>query len=66
MGKDYHKKHYKKKGTINGNHNKPNNKPDRKKSIEDYCFYIGSINRVSDYDDTSQFNKSYKENLRQR
>ena len=55
MGKDYYKKPYKKKGTINGNHNKPNNKPDRKKSIEDYCFYIGSINRVSDYDDTSQF-----------
>ena len=59
MGKEYYKKPYKKKGTINGNHNgnynKPNNKPDRKKSIEDYCFYIGSINRVSDYDDTSQF-----------
>ena len=26
-----------------------------KKHIEDYCFYIGSVNRVSDYDKTSQF-----------
>ena len=58
MGKEYYKKPYRKKGAINGNQNKPN-KPDRKKSIEDYCFYIGSINRVSDYDDTSQFIINY-------
>ena len=58
MGKHHCKKPYRKKGAINGNQNKPN-KPDRKKSIEDCCFYIGSMNRVSDYDDTSQFIKNY-------
>lgn len=33
---------------------KCNNKPDRKKSIKDYYFCIRSVNRVSDYDETSQ------------
>lgn len=54
MGKEHYEKPYRQRGAINGNQNK-HNKPDRKKSIEDYYFYIGSINRVSDYDDASQF-----------
>ena len=49
MGKEYKKPAYKQKGK------KYNTKPDRKKSVEDYCFYIGSVNRVSDNDATSQF-----------
>ena len=55
MGKDCKKPNgYEKKTCDKGNHNKPN-KPERKKSIEDCCFCIGSVNRVSDYDDASQF-----------
>ena len=41
MGKDYYKKpNCKKKGNFNKSHAKP----DTKKSVEDYCFYIGSVN----------------------
>lgn len=65
MGEDYKKPAYKQKGRSN-NFNKTNNKPNTKKSIEDYCFYIGSINRVSDYDTTSQFIINDKENIYQR
>ena len=52
MGKDCHKKpNHNEKGNLSKSHDKP----DAKKSIEDYCFCIGSVNRVSDYDATSQF-----------
>ena len=51
MGKDHYKKpNHKKKGNFNKSHAKP----DTKKSVEDYFFYIGSVNRVSNYDATSQ------------
>ena len=52
MGKDYRKPAYKQKGH---NFKKSNSKHDTKKSVEDYCFYIGSVNRVTNYDTTSQF-----------
>ena len=65
MDKDYKKPAYKQKGRSN-NFNKTNNKPNTKKSIDDYCFYIKSINRVSDYDTTSQFIINDKENICQR
>ena len=32
-----------------------NTKPNTKKSVEDCCFCIGSVNRVADYDTTLQF-----------
>ena len=52
MGKDYYKNpSHKKKGNLNKLHNKPSTK----KSVEDCCFCIGSVNRVSDHDDTSKF-----------
>ena len=44
--------HNKQKGH---NFKKSNTKPDAKKSVDHYCFYIGSVNRVSDYDTTLQF-----------
>ena len=52
MGKDCRKPECKQKVH---NFKKSNAKPNTKKSVEDYCFYIGSVNRASDYDNTSQF-----------
>ena len=52
MGKDLHKKtNYEKKG----NFNKSRAKPGAKKFIEDCCFRLGLVIRVSNHDATSQF-----------
>ena len=52
MVKDHRKPAREQKGH---NFKKSNSEPGTKKFVEDYCFYTGSVNRVSDYDATSQF-----------
>ena len=54
MGKDCKKPNKGNKGRSS-NFSETHNKPDAKKSVEDYCFYISSVTRASDYDVTSQF-----------
>ena len=58
MGKDYNKPTYK-RGVVITNFNKTYNKPDTKKSVEDHCFYVGSVNRVVDRDNIPQFIMSH-------
>ena len=61
MGKDYKNNECKQNGCSN-NYNKNNNESNIKKSNEDYYFYIGLVNRVSDYDATSKFITNHMKN----
>ena len=54
MIKDYEKPMHEQKGSSN-NYNKTYDNLDAKKSVEEWFFYIRWVNRVSDFDTTSQF-----------